>query len=304
MTTKYSTRRRASSSFFSEPYSGANGVPVAASIPKLSESDLDALWVRFTEVRGAARKAANLSPEAETLRNLLVEQYLPLVKQIAERRHSLLPSQVEFDELRQSGFIGLMDAITAYDPARGVKFEVFAKSRIDGAIIDGLRSMDFAPRLVRQRGKNIEKANRELLRELGRMPIPKEIADRLGVTLDEYELHLREIALANITSLDKPASENESGGNKEMTRGDLVQDIRTADPLTSIEKKELITLATRGLSRKEKLIVILYYKEELTMKEIGLVLDLSESRVCQLHNRIIDQLRRQLDSIRDDLLAD
>lgn len=304
MTTKFSTRRRASSTFFADPLSGANGVPVAASIPKLSDGDLDALWTRFTEVRGAARKAVNLSPEAEELRNQLVEQYLPLVKSIAERRHSTLPSQVEFDELRQSGFIGLMDAITAFDTSRGVKFEAFAKSRIDGAIIDGLRSMDFAPRLVRQRGKNIEKASRDLLRELGRLPLPKEVADRLGVSVEEYEGYIREIALANITSLDKPASESESGGNKEMTRGDLVQDVRTADPLTSIEKKELITLATRGLSRKEKLIVILYYKEELTMKEIGLVLDLSESRVCQLHNRIIDQLRRQLDSIRDDLLAE
>lgn len=302
MATKVS-HRRAATDFFADPFAPMSAIPVAAIIPKLGETELDDLWRRFSVARGAARKSGGLTPEAEGLRNELVVQYLGLVKAIAERRHAKLPTQVEFDELRQAGFMGLMEAVSAFDLDRGVKFEAYAKQRIDGAILDELRSMDFAPRLVRQRGHQIEQASREFLKEHGRLAAPSELAARIGIAVEEYDTWLREISLASIGSLDKPATEGESGGNKEMSRGDLVEDTRTADPLTLIEKKELMTLATRGLSRKEKLIVILYYLEELTMKEIGLVLELSESRVCQLHNRIIDQLRRQLDSIRDDLLA-
>jgi len=278
-----------------------SGFPVAGSIQKLREEELEGLWKQFVKLRGNAHKR-DLPPAAEEIRNRLIENFLSLVKVTAERVHAKLPNQVDLDELKQAGVFGLMDAISGFDPQRGVRFEIYAKQRIHGAILDELRAMDFAPRLVRTHAHQINAAYRELERLHGRPPSPKEVSDKLEISVEEYDQWVRETNLATMTSLDRTTNEHDSGGNKEMTRGDTVEDTRIADPLTTLEKKEIITLATRGLSRKEKLIVILYYLEELTMKEIGLVLDLSESRVCQIHNRIIAQLKRQLDTLRDDLL--
>jgi len=238
----------------------------------------------------------------DSVRNDLIQLYLPLVRVTAERMHGKLPSHVEVDELIQAGVFGLMDAIDGFDPERGVKFEVYAKQRISGAILDDLRNQDFAPRLVRTHSHRMDRAYKEVEAETGKIPEPKDVADRLNISLEEYDRWMREINLANIVSLDRASSEYDGEG-KEIRKVDTIEDQDAVAPTTNLEKRELVELSTRGLSRKEKLIVILYYLEELTMKEIGLVLDLSESRVCQIHHRILYRLKESLERLRDDLLG-
>ncbi len=238
----------------------------------------------------------------DSVRNLLIEHYLPLVRVTAERMHGKLPSHVEVDELIQAGVFGLMDAIDGFDPDRGVKFEVYAKQRITGAILDDLRDQDFAPRLVRTHSHRLDRAYKDVEADTGAVPEPDQVAARLGISMEELDRWLREINRANIVSLDRATSEYDGEG-KEIRKVDTIEDADVPAPTHAMERRELVELATRGLSRKEKLIVILYYLEELTMKEIGVVLDLSESRVCQIHNRIITRLKQQLQRLRDDLMS-
>ncbi|GIK52382.1 MAG: FliA/WhiG family RNA polymerase sigma factor [Planctomycetaceae bacterium] len=263
---------------------------VPTKLSQLTEADVEKLWREYKATGG------------DRLRNSIIECYLPLVRVVAERMHTKLPSHVDLDELIQAGVFGLMDAIDGFDPDRGVKFEAYCKQRISGAILDDLREQDFAPRLVRTHSHQLERAFKDLETALGRVPTEQEMADKLGISLDEYDRWLREINSASIVSLDRSANEGDSEG-KEVRQIDSIEDFKTASPMSALEKKELIELATRGLSRKEKLVVVLYYLEELTMKEIGLVLDLSESRVCQIHHRIVFRLKRQLEKVREDLMG-
>mgnify|MGYP001166943437 CR=1 FL=1 len=251
--------------------------------------EIDTLWAKF--------KAGDA-----TLRDRLIEHYLPLARTTAERMHTKLPSHVDVEELIQAGVFGLMDAVDGFDPERGVKFEAYAKQRITGAILDDLRNQDFAPRLVRTHSHRLERAAKEVETETGAMPSADQVASKLGISLDEYDRWMREINQANIVSLDRASGENDSEG-KEVRKIDTIEDGQIDAPTNNMERRELVELATRGLSRKEKLIVILYYVEELTMKEIGLVLDLSESRVCQVHHRILYRLKEQLMKLREDLLG-
>lgn len=257
---------------------------------RLTDADVESLWRRYKAEGG------------ERLRNAIMECYLPLVRVVAERMASKLPSHVDVDELIQAGVFGLMDAINGFDPERGVKFEAYCKQRIAGAILDDLREQDFAPRLVRTHSHRLERVVKELEAEHGCAPEPQKIADRLGITLEEFDRWMREINSASIVSLDRATTESDAEG-KEVRQVDTIEDIKAGSPIGAIERKELIELATRGLSRNEKLVVVLYYLEELTMKEIGLVLDLSESRVCQIHNRIVSRLKRQLEKMREDLMG-
>lgn len=251
--------------------------------------EIDTLWTKF--------KAGDA-----TLRDRLIEHYLPLARTTAERMHTKLPSHVDVEELIQAGVFGLMDAVDGFDPERGVKFEAYAKQRITGAILDDLRNQDFAPRLVRTHSHRLERAAKEVETETGALPSADQVAGKLGISLDEYDRWMREINQANIVSLDRASGENDSEG-KEVRKIDTIEDGQIDAPTNNMERRELVELATRGLSRKEKLIVILYYVEELTMKEIGLVLDLSESRVCQVHHRILYRLKEQLMKLREDLLG-
>lgn len=238
----------------------------------------------------------------QAARDQLIENYLPLVRVTAERMHGKLPSHVEVDELIQAGVFGLMDAIDGFDMERGVKFEVYAKQRISGAILDDLRNQDFAPRLVRTHSHRLDRAYKDVEADTGKVPEATDVATKLGISMEEYDRWMREINMANIVSLDRASSEYDGEG-KEVRKVDTIADADAVAPTSNLEKRELIELSTRGLSRKEKLIVILYYLEELTMKEIGLVLDLSESRVCQIHHRIIYRLKESLGRMRDDLLG-
>ena len=261
----------------------------------------------------ATRKKAKDDPEIQrvwvefksngdkNLRNRLIERYLPLVKYVAERLLAKLPQNIELDDLMSAGIFGLMDAVKGFDLSRGVKFETYCTTRIRGAILDELRSLDWVPRIVRNKAHKIDGTWRELEAELGRAPTDVEMADRLGLSPQEFEDMLREASAATMVSLTEGSKDEDD--SRSLRKIDLLEDKKGIDPEMSLRKKEVAEYITRGLSRKERLIILLYYYEELTMREIGATLDLSESRVCQLHSRIITRLRNQLKKYNTELLT-
>ncbi len=229
---------------------------------------------------------------SDEIRNYLIEFYLHLVKSTAERMHRRLPGEVDVEDLMSAGLFGLMDAIDAFDLERGVKFETYCTQRIRGAIFDELRAMDWVPRLVRSRTAKVERARKALEMELGRQPTDREITNQLRVSGSEYQKLSKDSKPVNVVSLNRKWFETDS--NKDVREIDVIRDTRQENPLAEIQRKDLKLLITKGLSRAERLIVILYYYEEMTMKEIGMTLDLSESRVSQMHSSIVARLRAQM----------
>ncbi len=244
------------------------------------EIDMPAVWAEYRE-----------RPTVE-VRNRLVEKYLPLVKYNGERIWSRLPDGVELDDLISAGVFGLMDAIDAFDLTRGVKFETYCVPRIRGAMLDELRTMDWVPRLVRSKASKMSAATKELEAALGRPPTPEELAIKLGVPMEQIDAHLAEATAANLVSLNKKWYETDS--YKDVREIDILEDKKAEDPTHRLQNGDLMKLVTRGLNRNERLIVILYYYEEMTMKEIGATLGLSESRVSQMHSSIVQRLQAQL----------
>ncbi|MBQ1863118.1 MAG: FliA/WhiG family RNA polymerase sigma factor [Thermoguttaceae bacterium] len=226
------------------------------------------------------------------LRNALIEQYLPLVRYHAERVWSRLPDEVDLDDLTSAGVFGLMDAIDAFDLDRGVKFETYCVPRIRGAMLDELRKMDWVPRLVRSRARKLSEANKELSERLGRMPTQDELAEHLKVDKAELSRVMSDANAAGLVSLNKKWFETD--GSKDVSEIDLIEDERGEDPTSRMQRSDIIRMVTKGLSRNERMILILYYYEEMTMKEVGATLDLSESRVSQMHSAIISRLQQQL----------
>jgi RNA polymerase sigma factor for flagellar operon FliA len=223
-----------------------------------------------------------------------MEHYRPLVKYTAERLRSKLPEKVELDDLISAGIFGLMDAIDAFDPTRGVKFETYCSPRVRGAILDELRSMDWVPRLVRARAHQLTKAIHSLETHLGRKPTEKETAEELDMNIDEFSRLQHDANAVGLVSLDTKYSESE--GEKDIREIDVIKDQKSEDPLTEAQKRDLKNLLTKGLTRAERLIIVLYYYEEMTMKEIGATLDLSESRVSQMHSSIVARLKAQMNT--------
>src|SRR6202453_4531736 len=230
------------------------------------------------------------------LRNQLVELYLPLVKYNAERIWARLPEGVDLDDLISAGVFGLMDAIDAFDLERGVKFETYCVPRIRGAMLDELRTMDWVPRLVRSKATKMEEARKELEARHGRPPTDVELAERLGIPMEEYEKMASDANAVGLISLNKKWYETDS--YKDVREIDILEDKKGEDPTRRLQRKDLMRMVTKGLSRNERLIIILYYYEELTMKEIGATLDLSESRVSQMHSSIIQRLQSELSTRR------
>lgn len=247
----------------------------------VAPEDVEQLWIEFKK-----------NPQNQELRNRLIEIYLPLVKYNAERIWARLPEGVELDDLISAGVFGLMDAIDAFDLSRGVKFETYCVPRIRGAMLDELRTMDWVPRLVRSKASKLNEAYKALEAKLGRQPSDSELAEELGLTIDELEKMKIEASAVNLISLNKKWYETDS--YKDVREIDILEDKKGEDPTRRIEKSDLMRLITKGLSRNERLILILYYYEELTMKEIGATLDLSESRVSQMHSAIVQRLQQQL----------
>lgn len=238
-------------------------------------------------------EAFKADTQNQDLRNRLVEQYLPLVKYNGERIWARLPEGVELDDLISAGVFGLMDAIDAFDMTRGVKFETYCVPRIRGAMLDELRTMDWVPRLVRSKASKLNEALKTLEAKLGRTPTEHELAAQLEISVEELEKMVTEANAVGLISLDKKWYETDS--YKDVREIDILEDKKGEDPTRRIQKADLMRLVTKGLNRNERLIIILYYYEELTMKEIGATLALSESRVSQMHSSIVQRLQSQLE---------
>jgi len=251
----------------------------------VAPEDVEQLWIEFKK---------DLSNQE--LRNRLVEIYLPLVKYNGERIWSRLPEGVELDDLISAGVFGLMDAIDAFDLSRGVKFETYCVPRIRGAMLDELRTMDWVPRLVRSKASKLNEAIKTLEARLGRQPSEIELAQELGISVAELEKMILDANAVNLISLNKKWYETDS--YKDVREIDILEDKKAEDPTKRIQRADLMRLVTRGLNRNERLIIILYYYEELTMKEIGATLDLSESRVSQMHSSIVQRLQNHLNQRR------
>lgn len=246
----------------------------------LSERPIEDLWSDYAESRD------------QSIRNFFMEKYYPLVRYHAERVHARLPDEVNIDDLVQAGVFGLADAINAFDLARQVKFETYCAPRIRGAILDELRLMDWVPRLVRHRSSKVEQARQRLETATGRPATHEEIAESLGVDAEEYEKIQRDSEAVGTFSLTRKAYP--SDGDRDVREIDVIRDDTQQNPVRNLERKDLQDLITKGLSRAERLIVILYYFEGMTMKEIGATLDLSESRVSQMHSSILARVKAQV----------
>jgi RNA polymerase sigma factor for flagellar operon FliA len=247
----------------------------------LAPEDVQQLWIEFKE-----------DMSNQELRNRLVERYFPLVRYNGERIWSRLPDGVELDDLISAGVFGLMDAIDAFDLSRGVKFETYCVPRIRGAMLDELRTMDWVPRLVRSKASKLNEAIKNLQARLGRPPNEIELAEQMEISVAELDKMMLDANAVNLISLNKKWYETDS--YKDVREIDILEDKKGEDPTKRIQKNDLMRLVTKGLNRNERLIIILYYYEELTMKEIGATLDLSESRVSQMHSSIVQRLQAQL----------
>ena len=259
-----------------------NELDVASQAAKeVKQKEINEVWIQFKK-----------DPSQRELRNRLVEHYLRLVKYNGERIWARLPDGVELDDLISAGVFGLMDAIKAFDMSRGVKFETYCVPRIRGAMLDELRSMDWVPRLVRSKASKLNEGIRVLEARLGRHPTESELASHMELTSPELEKMISDANAVNLISLNKKWYETDS--YKDVREIDILEDKKGDDPTKRIQKSDLMRLVTKGLNRNERLIIILYYYEEMTMKEIGSTLDLSESRVSQMHSAIVQRLQSQL----------
>lgn len=221
----------------------------------------------------------------------LVDNYLSLVDRVVKKMKPSLSNQVSFDELKSSGMIGFLDALNKFDYTRGLQFETYASLRIRGAILDGLRENDWIPRSIRDKSKKIEKAYQELEQIYLRSVTDKEISDYLGMTEDEFYQNLQETSFMSYLSLDDSIDDN-----KEVTRKSLLTDsIDIIDEKINQQyNKDLLISTINRLPEKEKLVISLYYYEELNFTEISEVLSLSSSRISQLHTKAIYRLRGAL----------
>ena len=230
----------------------------------------------------------------ERARERLVVAYSPLVKFIAGRMASGLPSHVEEADLISYGLLGLIGAIERFDLDREIKFETFAVARVKGAIIDELRLLDWVPRSVRARARDVEKAYAELEAELQRVPTDEEIAAKLGMDRDEFNTSLLEIANSSVLALDDLWTFADPDGGGGISVLDTIHDPNAMDPAAeaqAAEVKDRLADAIESLPERERLVVALYYYENLTLREIGEVLEVTESRVSQLHTKAVLGLR-------------
>ncbi|MEM9467650.1 MAG: RNA polymerase sigma factor WhiG [Actinomycetota bacterium] len=245
-------------------------------------ADIEQLWADYK---------ANRNQET---RDKLIVQYSPLVKYVAGRVGVGLPRNVEQADLTSFGVFGLIDAIEKFDPERGYKFETYAIARIKGAILDELRSIDWVPRSVRSKARNLEKAMAKLESENHRAPTDKEVAEEMGVTEAQLQTTLSQISFVGVAALDEMLSGGERG--ESVTLGDTVADTKDG-PMGVYEVEEMLQILAESINRmpeREKIVLTLYYYEGLTLAEIGRVLGVTESRVCQIHTKAVLQLRSRI----------
>jgi RNA polymerase sigma factor FliA len=251
----------------------------------MAADESQALWRQYAKTKD------------QGVRDRLILTYAPLVKYVAGRLGSGLPAHVDENDLVSYGLLGLIGAIERFDPERDIKFETYAIARIKGSIIDELRAMDWVPRSVRSRARDIERAIGELERKLHRAPSDEEIAEKLGVSTDDLNESLSEIGRSSIAALDELWTVSSSGGGDQVALIDTIEDTQGPEPqseLAQTELREALGEAIARLPEREKLVVTLYYYEELTLREIGEVLGVTESRVSQLHTKAILRLKARL----------
>jgi RNA polymerase sigma factor for flagellar operon FliA len=253
----------------------------------VKEGELRELWRRYKDSR---------DPNA---RERLVIAYSPMVKFVAGRLGAGLPSHVEDADLISYGLMGLIGAIERFDPDRGIKFETFAMARIRGSIIDELRSLDWVPRSVRSQAREIEVAQQKLEHELQRAPTEEELARKLGIGVEELQEALVEVANSSVFALDELWAISDSSGDQ-VSLLDTISDSSAADPqeaLDTTEIKDHLSEAIASLPEREQLVVALYYYEGLTLREIGEVLGVTESRVSQLHTKAVMRLKSHMPGV-------
>ena len=220
-------------------------------------------------------------------RNILIVHNLTLVKYTAIRLHARFPKSVELDDLNSAGVEGLIDAIEKFDHEIGTKFEAYAVQRIAGAILDDIRKKDWVSRLVRARAKQLQEITQKLEAIFGRYPTEEELAEELGISIDHFYRFQRDANASVLLSLDGNLSESNDG----YSELNFIPDPKGTNPLTEVYRRDFQGYVKKGLSREEQIIVILYYFEQMTLREIGQTLDISESRVCQMHSSILARLR-------------
>ena len=237
----------------------------------------------------------------ERLRERLILHYSPLVKYVAGRVGVGLPPNIEQADLVSYGIFGLIDAIEKFDIERAIKFETYAISRIKGAIIDELRSIDWIPRSVRYKAREVEKAYAALEARLHRTPTEAEVASELGIALEDLHTIFGQVSFVNVVALDELLTAGGEKGDK-LSLVDTLEDTKAEDPVAAFEAEEtkyLLAKAINTLPEREKIVVTLYYYEGLTLAEIGQVLGVTESRICQMHTKAVLQLRGKLADQKD-----
>jgi RNA polymerase sigma factor for flagellar operon FliA len=254
---------------------------------KYDETDEQLLWVEYKKLK---------EPK---LREYFIKKYAPLVKYVAGKVAVGMPHNVEFDDLVSYGTFGLLDAIEKYDPSKEVKFKTYAMTRVRGGIFDELRNVDWIPRSIRQKAKQVEKIILELENRMGRTAEDEEIAQELDIDIDEFHELMSKISGTSLISLNDVWHGNDE--NEEMVFVDTLESPEALNPDTIVEREEIknmIVECIKKLPDREKKVVVLYYYEDLTLKEIGEVLEVTESRVSQLHTKAIMRLRGRLSQMK------
>ncbi|MGL4562484.1 MAG: RNA polymerase sigma factor WhiG [Brevinema sp.] len=248
------------------------------------------LWAQYTDTKDRC------------IRNYFIEKYAPLVKYVAGRVMVNIPSSIEYEDLVSFGVIGLMDAIDKFDLNRDIKFKTYAVTRIRGAIFDELRNLDWLPRSVRQKAKEIERTISQLELKLGRSAKDNEIAEAMKITIEEFHQLLLRVGTNALISMDENWFMNDSSNdNSPMSMEETLESASGISPESLAERteiKKMIAQAIADLPDREKQVLILYYYEELTLKEIGSILSVTESRISQLHTKAIMRLRGKLEQIK------
>jgi RNA polymerase sigma factor for flagellar operon FliA len=257
--------------------------------PAAVDAAIAALWKEFKESKDPP------------LRERLILHYSPLVKYVAGRVGAGLPPNIEQADLVSYGIFGLIDAIEKFDITRAIKFETYAISRIKGAIIDELRAIDWIPRSVRYKAREVEKAYAALEARLHRSPTEAEVAGELGIALEDLHAIFSQVSFVNVIALDELLNVGGERGDK-LSLVDTLEDTKAEDPVAAFESEEtkyLLARAINTLPEREKIVVTLYYYEGLTLAEIGQVLGVTESRICQMHTKAVLQLRGKLADQKD-----
>ena len=248
------------------------------------------------ELRLAQEKTGEIS---SSLKEEIVLEHTPLIRYIVNRIAVRLPSHIDLDDLHNTGVIGLMDAIEKYDPDKNCKFKTYAEFRIKGAILDQLRSLDWVPRSVRQKSRKLERAYGEVEQRLGRQATEEEVADSLGLQMEKFHELMNQVRGISLVNLEEIRGAGQDG-DRTGSFADIIEDVTAENPFASFklsEMKQLIADTISGLPEKERLVISLYYYEDLNMKEIGNILGITESRVCQIHTKSVLRLRAKLKGV-------